>query len=245
MKAKLSPWLQSASGSIGTITVQTKVEGLVVKQKEYKDKKRKVMDGTTGQPSGRQKQNATFGDVVRAWNDLSQVNCDSWEIVAANLNNSTIRGGGKAQGILGGKSQWCGYVLHQYSNQNLQKYNGNMISTAPTDLTIPASTPPTYFVDTITGLFEVHQDLAALPADTVLLVLWSNQYKAGINIKKNKLVFFQSYNDINSFPLDIAADYIAKFGALVTGKKTAIGFQLMNLNNGFKSKLIISQAITT
>lgn len=160
-----------------------------------------------------------FGQLSQAWRGLTQAQRNGWNTSAVNFNRTNV---------FGDQSQLNGFNLFKQLNQNLLITGNATIDDAPLPAAVFGFTAASLVADT--GLGNLTLTYApAIPAGTSVLVSATAQLSAGVNFVKSELRTIKVAVTADASPLDLTADYVAKFGALpLVGTKVFVEVKPIN-----------------
>lgn len=141
--------------------------------------------------------------------------------------------------VFGQAIKLTGEQMYVSLNNVIQFLGGTIIAVPPATLTVaaitdfgplPAQTGQAFTLDTV---------LPATVAANERYVVWASpQNSPGKIALGAQMTFLQKFTVLTAGDLDIAAAYIAKYGALVAGKKIMVGIRVQNLATGASSPLV-------
>ncbi len=174
-----------------------------------------------------------LASVAQDWRGLTQAQRDLWIAFAVNFNRTNI---------FGDSVQLTGFNLFMQLNKNLLEINVAPITAAPTPADVYGFTSASFVADTGGGTMVVTY-LPLMGADDSVIVYATAPLSPGKQFAKSEFRKIRVLTDIvgDNSPVDVAAEYITKFGALPpVGTKVFI--QLKGVNEvtgqaGVKLKL--------
>jgi hypothetical protein len=171
---------------------------------------------------------ALLATLAGQWKALTAAQIAGWNTLASGITLSDS---------LGNSYSPTGENLYVGNNVNLQQTGQTLISNPPAQRPDFADiTPLTPAAAAGAATFTVETGAAAAPAGSVFLVEATAQMSAGISY-----IGTSTYRVIGHFAgstyasINIKADYVARFGALVAGAKIAVRVSLVDTATGFQS----------
>ena len=170
----------------------------------------------------------------QGWRALSQAARDAWNSAVASFPRTNVFGDAK---ILSGHQLYIGL------NSQLAAAGQTAITAPPLPTGAPAITSITPTAAETLQVFTLAYNPDPVPADTSLIVEATEQVSPG---KSNLNSLYRQIEVVAAAaasPADIAASYIAKFGALVAGQKIGIRTRFVNDLTGEVSGPVTAQVI--
>lgn len=164
-----------------------------------------------------------IGQLAQAWKGLSQAARDAWNGVVENFTSTDVFGDEKVP---------SGFNLYVGLNKNLLDCNIARIDTAPVAATLVPSILSSLVADTTVGTLTA-TFAPAIDAGTSIKVFASPALSPGINNANSQLRQIHVIDSTDASPLDLAAEYVTKFGALpAVGQKVFMSFENVHEANG-------------
>jgi len=147
-----------------------------------------------------------LASTAQDWRGLTQAQRDLWNQFAVNFNRTNIFG--DSVGL-------TGFNLFMQLNRNLLEVNVAPITAAPTPADVYGFTSASLVADTTGGTMTATY-APALGADDAVIVYATAPLSQGKDFAKSELRKIRVLTDAvgDNSPVDIAAEYITKFGAL-------------------------------
>lgn len=167
-----------------------------------------------------------FQTISQGWRDLTESQRKQFIAAVSDYKKTDIFGDIRVP---------SGSNLYQKLNMNLSYANSALISVPDAALSSPVQEPIVAAAAAGAGTFTVDIDSAALPADVALVVECTGPVGAGQSFVKNRFTKLQTAAPSASAPFNIAASYVAKYGALVAGQKIFVRTKMVNTTSGIAS----------
>lgn len=161
--------------------------------------------------------------IAQAWRGLTQAQRDQWNQAAVTFQNTDIFGDSVAL---------TGFVLYMKLNRNLLAIGQAVISTPPLQTSVHNFTSASLAANTGGGTLDITY-APVIPAATTVIVRATSQLSAGVQFVKTELRQIRTITAANPSPVNVAAAYITKFGALpVAGSKVFVELRAVNDADG-------------
>lgn len=172
----------------------------------------------------------------QSWRTLTQAQQEAWNAQVVNWQTTDV---------FGDLLKPSGINLYVRLNINISIAGGSALSVPPTPAGAPAVFSATVSAAAGAGTVTVATVPANVPADTALVIRATPMTSPGVSNANAQLRVVQVFAPAASGPHDIAAAYIAKFGALVAGQKLFVTAQHINQLTGEKSQAARSEIIVS
>lgn len=173
---------------------------------------------------------------AQAWRGLTAAQREAW-----NQSNEDF----KRTDQFGDLRTPSGFNLFMRLNNNLKAIGQSTISSPPSPAAVPAFTTFSLVADTTGGGLDL-TFTPAIPASHSVIVYGTAGVSAGKKFVKNLYRQFDILINGDASPMDLAAEYIAKFGALPTiGKKVFIKMKIVVDASGLEGIPIEASSIAT
>ncbi len=172
--------------------------------------------------------------VSQAWRGLTQLQRDLWNSATGNF---------QASDIFGDTFRYSGFNLFMRLNRNLLEIGEAQIAVAPKPVSVQGFTALAVAIDLFTT--DILATFApAIDAFTKVIVTATSPQSAGKNFVKAEYRKIAVLDDTNTSPEDLAAAYIAKFGAIgQEGSKIFIQFKPISIATGQPGTTISASTI--
>lgn len=213
MKAKFGAIIVAGSGKIGGHVASRNRAGAYIRTKVTP-----VNPSTSFQAAVRNR----LTEFSQAWRALTEAQRQTWNNAVQQFSRTDVFGDIKNP---------SGINLFQRLNNNLGQVGIAPLNEAPlpgevAQVNLGALT----FAET--GQVATVALSGAVPANTAVKVLATPQLSPGINFIKNQLKLIQTFPAATPSPLNIAAAYTARVGALVEGQKVVVAIEFVNTLTG-------------
>lgn len=168
-----------------------------------------------------------FSGISTAFRALTAAQIDAWNQAANNTNATALR-----VNVFGDQKVVSGAQLWQRVTNILIQLGLPPYTTPPVAGTTESILAATLVADSVAPAMTLDLTLfgggAALPANTYLIVQGTSQRSASVSsFGKSQYRAFGVYDPAEVIPVDIEADYIAKFGALIAGSRVGVRARLV------------------
>jgi hypothetical protein len=193
--------------------IRNKLNGSVFSKNRYGSYIRTKVTPVNPQTTAQQNVRNRLATNSQAWRGLTESQRNGWITAASSFPTTDIFGNPK---ILSGNA------LYVSLNNNLAVIGAALITDAPSPVSIPALSIVSLTADISSSTFDIDFLQSPIPAGVAMVVEATPQVGPGISFVKNL------YRNVNSFaaatnsPIDLFADYVAKFGALTLGQKVFV-----------------------
>lgn len=196
------------TSGIGVVEIRNKLGGTVFLTGKGGASIRNLSTPTNPQTASQQLNRIEFGSISSEWRALTPSQRLEWYAQASNYSFTNI---------WGNKIKPAGNALFVQLNRNLILAGQSTISDPASPSSVGNSL--TLTITTNTNAAQVITLDGAVQADTQMLVFATPQMSAGANFFKGKYRLISSFAAAHVAALDTYADYVAKFGAPITGTK--------------------------
>lgn len=170
----------------------------------------------------------------QAWRALTAAQRSAW--------NAAV-GGFPRTNVFGNPKTLSGHQLYVGLNAQLEAAGAATISTPPTPTGAPAVATFTGAAAAGAGTFTAAYAPDPVPADSTLIIDATQQVSPGKSNLSNLYRQIQTAAAAAISPADIAAAYVAKFGALTAGQKIGLRARIVNTNTGEVSGAVTAEVI--
>lgn len=226
MKAKFGMIVVAGSGKIGGHVASRNRGGAY-----FRTKVTPVNPQSTYQNEVRSR----LTELSQAWRGLTQAQRDAWNAAVQDFARTDI---------FGDIRNPSGAQLYQRLNNNLAQVGQAAISTPPAVEEVPTVVIGTLTLN-LTGPVGTLALSGAVPAGVSAVVDATMSLSPGKSFVKSEYRRIGVYAAATASPLDIYADYIAKFGAPVEGQKVFVRLSFINTTTGQASTYQSTSAIVT
>lgn len=174
--------------------------------------------------------------LAQSWRGLTATQRASWNGAVESFKRTDIFGDIKTPS-----------GLNLYMRLNLNLANGNA-----TAITTPPAPSTTVAVDSLSALFDVSSTQADIifstspvPAAHSLIIEATAQVSPGKTFLKNQYRVIHVEPAAGTTPVDVYAEYTARFGALVAGQKIGVRVKMLDTTTGLTSLPLVFEAIVT
>lgn len=225
MKAKFGAIVVDGRGKIGGHVASKNRAGAY-----FRTKVTPVNPQTSAQSGVRA--NLTF--MSQSWQLLTEEQRAGWNGAVANYGRTDIFGDIKNP---------SGFNLYMRLNLNILAAGGGIVSDVPVDTFAPELVTFTAAPDSVAGDFDIVFAPTPVPTNTAYVVECTEQTSAGKSFVKNLFRTVQVLPAADATPTNIFANYTAKFGTLIPGKKITVRVKAVNLISGLSSTPTVVSAI--
>lgn len=189
-----------------------------------------------------------FSGIATAFRALAPADIDAWNAAANGDNSNALRvnvfGDSK---VISGLQLWQ-RITNVLIQLGLPPYTSPPVA-GTTDSVLTAELAADSVGNTMTVDLTLFSGGAALPANTYLQVFGTSQRNASVSsFGKSSYRLFAIYDPAEPIPVDVHADYIAKFGVLVAGSRIGVrgrliyddGAGVFSLGGFFETSAIVS-----
>lgn len=176
--------------------------------------------------------NLTF--MSQSWQLLTEDQRAGWNGAVQNYARTDIFGDIKNP---------SGFNLYLRLNLNILAAGGGVISDVPVDTFAPELVTFTAAPDSAAGDFDITFSPTPVPLNTAYVIECTEQTSAGKSFVKNLFRTVQVLPAADATPTNIFANYTAKFGSLIAGKKITVRVKAVNLISGLASTPTVVSAI--
>lgn len=167
---------------------------------------------------------SSFGSISSAWRGLTEVQRNSWIEGAANFPYTDIFGDSRT---------YSGNVLFQKLNQNLNSVGLTIINSCPDPQTVENVQVMSVVYDDVNNELTVTTNIDVVPANHALVIDATRGLSPGRSFAKNDFRRIQTVPASGgSGDFNIAPNYTARFGAIVTNQKIFVRVHLVNTISG-------------
>lgn len=164
-----------------------------------------------------------LASIAQDWRGLTQAQRNLWNQFAVNFSRTNI---------FGDSVQLTGFNLFMQLNKNLLEIGASTISDAPTPQDVFGFTSASLDADTTGGGLDV-TFAPAIPATDSVIAYATAPLSQGKDFAKSELRKIAVLTDADTSPVDLAAQYTAKFGALPPiGTKVFVELRAVNETSG-------------
>jgi len=220
MKINLAPWVSAVSGKIGNSVASNGAGGQYLRARVIP---------SNPQSTAQNLKRSSITSLSQAWRDLTQTQRDSW----INAVDSF-----KSKGVLGADIIPSGINAYIKLNANLAEVGVAANATAPTPVAVEAVTSLTPTAAETGQTFSVAFGPSPVPADTAFILSASAQVSPGALFAKGTYRQVSLLDAADTTPEDFAAAYIARFGALVAGKRINVQLVPVSKTTGQKGQAV-------
>lgn len=168
---------------------------------------------------------ATLSQLSKDWSNLlTEEERDGWAAFAeVNPIND----------VFGESINLTGSQMYVRLNARLDEAGQTLLSVAPANQNVDALTSATLTFDIGTGNVELTFLPTPVPTDTCLIVKATPGLNPGINYVRNKLRTIGTFNAAEASPVDIEAEWVAKFGTLpIVGQRVVVQAHFLDHTTG-------------
>ena len=225
MKVKYSALISDMRG---------KLNGSVASKNRYGQYFRNKITPSNPQTITQVEQRARLAQFSRQWRTLTVAQRSAW--------NGAVSGWTRTN-IFGDVVTPSGNILFNRLNLNIATAGGSsiLLPPSPSDVATPESL--SLAVSSVTPSFDMTFAPTPVPADFTLVVEATPQLSAGIENANNKFRILSTVASAGASPVDLLADYTARFGTLQQGMKVFVRISFINKISGQKSQAIKESAI--
>jgi hypothetical protein len=212
-----------ARGSIGAMTFTKGRYGAVLRQKVSPVQPRSSLVLTI---------RSLFATLSRKWAyTLTDAQRAGW-LALASITTYT--------NAFGNSNHPTGLQLYQSCNRNLQLLGAPLIADAPANLNVTSLLTISPTIAKTAQVFSVAYTATPVPATHDICIEAGPQNNPGRANGTNGLRFLNSFGPASASPADMAAKYIAKFGAIQAGQKITVRAFMVNETNGAASTPLVT-----
>jgi hypothetical protein len=175
--------------------------------------------------------------LTQAWKGLSEANRTAW--------NSAVQTFARTD-VFGNVKNPSGLALYMRLNGNLLNAGAATISVPPAAPTAPEPVEAVATAAAGAGTLSIAFAPSPVPANTAYIVEATEQVSPGVSFVKNKYRRIAQFPAADATPTSVFTEYVARFGALIAGKKIGFRYKSINLltgmTSGETSELIIVSA---
>lgn len=201
MKVNLAPWVSAISGKIGNSVASNGRGGQYLRARVIPSNPQSVAQN---------EKRATITALSQAWSGLTEAQRLSW------INAGTSF---KSKGVLGADITPSGINAYVKLNANLSEIDIAANATAPIPVAVAAVLTLAPTAAETGQVMSVVFTPTPVPADTSFIIAASAQFNPGRNFAKGTYRQLAVKTAAAISPHNLAAAYIAKFGALVAGQR--------------------------
>ncbi len=221
-------------GQIGIAEARKKVAGVVFSRNTagayMRQKVSPVQPRTVAQLGSRTR----FGDIAADWRGLTDLQRKVWIANAPNVQHTNV---------FGDNMPLTGFGLFTRLNNNLVAAGQAKVTDWPGQPDVDGFISFTFIANTTAGTLIV-TFTPAIPADQQVIVYATSGLSAGKSFVKSEYRQIGVWDDTVITGADLAATYIAVFGALpLVGEKVFIKLRPLNEDSGFDAVPIFSSDI--
>jgi len=211
-----------------------KLNGSVFSKNTYGSYIRTKVTPVNPQTVAQQSSRNFMTTVSQSWRGITQLQRDLWNQSAVNFSRTNI---------FGDNVQLTGFNLFMRLNKNLLEIGGSIINDAPQPADVPGFESLSVVADTTTGTMNATFS-PAISANVDVQVFATAPLSAGKQFVKSELRKIAVLTNADTSPEDLAAAYIAKFGALPpVGSKVFIAFKPTENTTGQAGALLKASGI--
>lgn len=167
--------------------------------------------------------------IAQSWRGLTQAERNQWNQAAITFQNTDI---------FGDSVPLTGFVLHMKLNRNLLAIGQAVITSPPLQTAVHGFTSASLVANTTGGTLDITY-APVIPAATTVIVRATTQLSAGVQFVKSELRQIRTITAANPSPVNVAAAYITKFGALpAIGSKVFVELRGVNDADGLTGTAI-------
>lgn len=170
----------------------------------------------------------------QSWRGLTQTQRNAWNSAVSNFTKTDIFGDIK---------QPSGINLFIKLNANLDQVGVALILLPPLPADVEAVLTVSATADEALQGFDVALTPDPIPVNTAFVIEVTAQVSPGRNFLKNEFRVLTFATAAVIIPIDIAALYIARFGALIAGQKIGVRLQPVNMTTGQKGQALSTSLI--
>jgi len=216
MKAKFGAIVVDGRGKLG---------GHVFSKNRGGSYMRTKVTPANGQTNAQQARRAALTEFAQAFRALTAAQITAWNNAVESFKSTNIFGDVKNPSGLG---------LFIKLNTTLDLAGQASITSPPLPTAVTALSSLGGTADTSDQSFVITFAPDPVPAGHRLMIEAGKQFSPGVSSFKGKTRFVQSFAAAQASPADIAAAYIAKYGALVTGQKIPVRAYLVSTTTGLR-----------
>lgn len=180
-----------------------------------------------GQTSAQGAVRSTFGTLSQSWRTLSEEQRIAWNNKAATVGKTNVFGDSYFP---------SGKNLYVAINTNILNAGGSAIKIPPVDIALPDVLLSGITFDSLAQALEVELQSLTNPTGNTALVFCSPCLSKGVFNASGKERFVSAVNLTGTSTVaDIYADYVAKYGALLSGSKIFVKVKIVNASSGQSS----------
>lgn len=220
MKVKYSLFLADARG---------KLNGSVAAKNRYGQYFRNKVTPVNPQTIAQVKQRSLLAQFSQQWRTLSQLERDSWKGAVDSWTRTNI---------FGDVVTPSANILYNRLNMNIAIAGGTPITLPPAPTGVETPTALSVDYDSTAGTLEMAFAPSTVDADLSLIIEATDQMSPGVSYMKNKFRQIAVKTSVTASPIDIIADYVAKFGEPTEGLRAGFRISFVSKTTGEKSQAI-------
>jgi hypothetical protein len=226
MKLKWGALVVAGSGKIGGHVAAKNSAGAYLRTKVTP-----VNPRTTSQIEARSR----LGSNAKAWGGITQAQRDAWNASSVDFNSKNV---------FGDSIKLSGINVFTRINNNLLLIGEGIISAPPVAQSFAGPTRVTLSSIVAGGILTISPDFD-VPVGSKGVVRMTSPQSAGKKFVKSEFRVIDIAPEGSAAPYDVAAAYVAKFGALpLTGQKVFVEVYVISINSGIASQRTTGSTIT-
>jgi len=172
----------------------------------------------------------------QSWRSLTEEQRAAWSSVV----NQWAR-----TDVFGDVVQPSGSALYIRLNINISLAGGSVLNTPPTPIGADALTDLSFTANSVDNEIILTFAPASVPADHSMYIEATPQLSPGISNANSQYRYIATLAEGAGTGADVYAEYVAKFGGLVTGQKMFIRAKFIRKNTGEVSQKLVATTIVS
>jgi len=211
-----------------------KCGGAVFSRNTYGAYVRTKVTPTNPSTSNQQSVRSQLTEISQYWRQLTDAQRSAWESLAKEVSRTNIFGDSVA---------YTAFNLFQVVNRNLQTIGEAIIDDAPSIEAIESVTSLTLTAAAGTPALSLAFVPSPVPTGFKMVIYATPQISAGISFVKSEYRKLKVVDAAGTSPSNLLSDYVAKFGALVAGKRIFVAAKLVSKTSGMASLQLQTSAV--